>query len=322
MADLHLETDTIAWGGQCAKIVDKGGQLVYCIANKAQARFDKAIEEQVEAGRPARVIILKARKLGFSTWTQVKILHRLVQLPHRRAMVVAHDMKTASELFGIGHRIYNYMDPAVFPKPPLQHFKKGRLLHLGEPSPKKRAEGMVGIDSAFEVDTANEVEAGRGYTIHDLHGSEVAFWPDSAKLLSLLNAVPDEPGTMIVLESTANGTNFFKVLWDRAVKGESEYVPLFFAWFEDPSNVLYMTPEQIDSFEVGVGPWGEDEQALIDDYGVAIPQLAWRRFAIVDKCDSNLEKFHQEYPAPPPPPLCPHPGRWRQTRRTRSSESR
>jgi hypothetical protein len=297
----RLRADTVYWAANCAHIVDKGGVLVPLRANAAQLKFDAALERQRADGKPMRAIILKARKLGFSTWVQAKVLHRITQRPFRRALVVAQDTKTAGELFSIGHRIYNHLPPAddLGIKPPLQNFRRGRLLHFGEPSPAKRARGEVGLDSSLEVDTANEIEAGRGYTYHDLHCSEVAFWPDVAKLTSLLNAVPDEPDTMVVLESTANGTNFFKTLWDRAVAGESEYLPLFFPWHEDPTYRLALTPEQEDEFEVGFGPWGEDEERLVEEFGCDKLQLAWRRRTIVDKCESKLEVFNQEYPATP-----------------------
>ena len=55
-----------------------------------------------------------------------------------------------------------------------------------------------------------------------LHASEVAFWNDlDVQMASLMQTVPDLPGTEIILESTANGYNAFHALWSKAIKGES-----------------------------------------------------------------------------------------------------
>jgi hypothetical protein len=313
-----LFENTLEWAPSCAKIVNKQGVLVPLIPNDAQRRLDAALEAQRTAGLPMRVINLKARKLGASTWVQAKLMHRVTQQPYRRAMVVAHDKKTAGKLFDIGERIWAnlpvgdavdkaafYPDPdgdaIVLPlKPHRIGFRRGVEMHFGEPSRNRRDQGDMGLDSLIEIDTANEVEAGRGDTPTELHLSEVAFWKDVRKMTALLNAIPDEPETIVVIESTANGTNHFKTMWDRAVAGESLYTPLFFAWHEDPTYRLpFNTEEERAEFVVGAGAFGEDEPMLVEKYGCDLEQLHWRRRTIVDKCDSKLETFDQEYPHSP-----------------------
>jgi hypothetical protein len=49
-----------------------------------------------------------------------------------------------------------------------------------------------------------------------------------------LQAVPNEPGTFIALESTANGQNYFKDLWDAASAGSGLH-PVLQPWFEEPT---------------------------------------------------------------------------------------
>lgn len=232
----RLLTDTPFYAENVAKIVNKRAQLVPLVANDAQLRFDAAIESQRAAGLPMRVIVLKSRKLGFSTWTEAKIFQRVTQRKYRRALVVAQDKDTASELFGMEERMYANLprDPNLaFLRPPIESLRRGAELHFGEPSRVAREAGLVGLDSRLQIDTANEVQAGRGYTYTDLHLSEVAFWPDVAKMTSLVNAVPDEPETLIVIESTANGSNHFKTRWDDAEAGRSSYIPVFAGWTEE-----------------------------------------------------------------------------------------
>lgn len=298
----RLLVDTPFYAKHCLKVVNKQAQLVPLVAKHVQLRLDAAMEAQREAGLPIRVIVLKSRRTGVSTWTQGKLIQRTTQRAHRKALVVAQDGDTATTLFEIGERMHANLptDPDLALKPAVSSLRRGRYMNFGQPSRLRRAEGDFGLDSSLEVDTANEVEAGRGYTFTDLHLSEVAFWPHEKKLTALLNAVADEPETMIVLESTANGSNHFKARWDRAVRGEGSYVPVFIGWHEDPDCVkAFRSEEERAEFieGIGEGPWGEDEPRLVDQFGCTPEQLHWRRQTIVDKCEGKLEVWNQEYPA-------------------------
>lgn len=300
----RLKWDTPFFAEHVAKIIDKRARLSPLLPREPQLRLDRALEQQREQGKPMRAIVLKARKLGFSTWTQAKLIQRVTQHQNQKALVIAQDNDTASELFEIGRGIWANLpaDEDLNIKPEIVNRRRGRYMKFGNPSSKARDAGHLGINSSIEVDTANEFDAGRGYTYHLVHCSEVAFWPDPKKLTALLNAVPDEPETMIVLESTANGHNHFKGRWDRAVAGESLYIPVFAAWHEDPDLVLpFDTEEDEEQFAstIGQGSYGEDEPMLQERYGCTLEQLHWRRQAIVDKAGDSLDVFNQEFPHSP-----------------------
>ena len=58
-----------------------------------------------------------------------------------------------------------------------------------------------------------------------------------------------EPMTMIVMESTANGTgNFFHTEYEAAKRGESQFSPLFVAWYEIDQYSRVMDPEERKAF--------------------------------------------------------------------------
>lgn len=294
----RLKYETPLFARAAAKIINKRAELVPAEPRPWQLRFDAALEAQRQAGLPMRAIVLKSRKLGYSSWVQIKLMQRLTQLPNRKGMVVAHDTDTANELFEIGRVIYEHLPPEI--KPPLANMRNSKgtakFMQFGE---RARA-AVTGLNSMIEVDTAKEVQSGRGYTLHYLHLSEVAFWQDEGKLTSLLNAVPYEPETMIVLESTANGHNFFRERWIAAEEGTSRYVPVFAGWTEDPDARLpFRSDEERERFieSIGTGPWGDDEPRLIEEFGCTPEQLNWRRMMIVDQTESKVEKFKQEYPA-------------------------
>lgn len=301
----RLREDTPYYAEKCVRIVDKGARLIPLVPNGPQLKLDAALEAQRAAGLPMRVIVLKSRKVGISTWTQAKMLHSLTQHPNRRGLVVAQDNKTAGELWDIGWNAYVHLPDDGDLKPPLvsrRNTKGDKHIHWGNRPTNARLTGDLGLNSMLSIDTADTVEAGRGSTIHDLHGSEFGFWKDSKKGLSLFNAVADDPSTMIVVESTANGHNHFKAMWDRAMRGDGGYTPVFIGWQEDVSCTRpFQSAEAREQFiaSIGTGPWGKDEPRLVEKFGCTPEQLHWRRFAIVDKCEGKLELFKQEYPSSP-----------------------
>ena len=307
----ELRWNTPYLARNCLHIVDKRRQTILLEPNEPQLRLDRALERQREAGLPMRVINLKSRKLGSSTWVQGKLIQRATQHENQACLVVAHDGKTAGELFGIGRMMYVKLPKEI--KPPLAGFsdsaRSTKYMKFGNRSRQALEElGDLGLNSEYTVDTAQEVEAGRGFTYSVVHLSEVAFWPDEAKLTAILNAIPFEPETMVVMESTANGDNFFKRRWDEAVAGEespdgSYYTPVFAAWWEDPRSFLAFRDEEHEQeFRdkvFGKGEWGEDEAEYVEKYGCTMEQLNWRRMMIRDQCESKLDKWKQEYPASP-----------------------
>lgn len=321
-----LRDDFVVYPQEALTIINAVGEPVRFVLKRPQVRLARGLMAQRAAGQPMRAVILKARKVGFSTQTQGMLVQRATQIPVHYALVVAQDTRTAGEIFGIGRRMWAALPGDVKPEIAYERNSRGgqKFMQFGEPSLLARRSGQMGLDSTIEISTARDVDAGRGLTIRSLHLSEVAFWPYQDKLLGLLNAVPDDPDTLIIWESTANGHNFFKDAWDRAVSGESGYIGIFTPWFEEEA---YQRPflDEIDRQRfvdsIGTGKWGEDEPALLelmvreiprlaDEAGMPLTQeeldglrdrcyrhLAWRRWCIAAKCDSDLDKFHQEYPA-------------------------
>jgi hypothetical protein len=300
-----IATDTPFFAENCLRIVDKRGRRVALVPNEPQLRFDATLEEQRAEGRPMRAIVLKARQLGISTWTQAKIIQRVTQNSDHHALTVAQDKTTAGQLIGIAELMYANLpaDDELAIKPPLRNQRRQKEMLFGEPSVTARMEGRLGLNSSMKVDTAQELEAGRGFTYRSIHLSEVAFWVDiRRKMTALLNTVPDEPETLIVIESTANGHNEFKEWWDRAEAGESDYTPFFAAWHEDSTYTRPFSDQgEREAFieTIGEGPYGEDEPRLQTDYGCSPEQLHWRRWCIANRCDGDLRVFNQEFPYAP-----------------------
>lgn len=309
-ANHRLRHDTPYYARHALKIVNERGEMIPFVYRKAQLKVDRALEAQRRAGRPMRVRVLKSRRVGVSTSVQAKVFQTATTRSNRRGLVVAHDTDTAGELFDISDVFYSHLpgppdyDDSLKPGLVSRRASPGGMKQLvfGETSRAKRARGELGLNSSLKIDTAKEVQAGRGKTITDLHLTEVAFWPDPRKALSLLNAVFDNPDTLIVIESTANGHNAFKAGWDRAERGMGGYAAVFIGWTEDDNCAREFNDEdhRAEFIEaIGKGEFGEDEPHLIARFGCTPEQLLWRRTTIVDKCDGSLSMFRQEYPSTP-----------------------
>jgi hypothetical protein len=125
-----------------------------------------------------------------------------------------------------------------------------------------------------------------------LHKSEIAFWEDkSGTLKKSLNAtVPYAPFSCIIEETTANGYNEFKDAWDRSVRGEDNYIPLFVGWNEMQEYAIKPPADFTLS---------EKELKLQMDYDLSDAQIYWRRIKIDNDYDGNEMWFQQEYPLTP-----------------------
>lgn len=302
----RLRDDWAFFAPRCHTIVNDRGTEQPFTPKPAQVKLWEGLKAQRDAGLPMRAIILKARQLGFSTQAQSLIVWRATQRQNHKALVIAQDTKTSGSLFDAGKLMWARTPDKLGLKPPIVNESNtlgNKFMLWGEPSRMLRREGQLGINSQLTIGTAKEVEAGRGLTIHSLHLSEVAFYGDTRKLLAILNAVPDHPDTLILKESTANSLNHFKDDWDAAEAGESAYLPIFAAWHEDREKnwLRFVNEDERAAFAetVGEGPWGEEEPGLIENYGCELEQLHWRRYTIVNKCASDLSKFHQEHPSTP-----------------------
>lgn len=144
------------------------------------------------------------------------------------------------------------------------------------------------LDSGYRVGTAGTKDVGRSATIQMLHGSEVAFWPNAeTHAAGIFQAVPQLPGSEIILESTANGFgNLFHAMWSDAQAGIGDYKAIFLPW--------YWHEEYARAVPLGFTPTPEDEDYR-RAYGLSLEQMAWRRWK-QEELKSDL-LFRQEFPA-------------------------
>lgn len=134
-------------------------------------------------------------------------------------------------------------------------------------------------------------------TIHGAsHNSEVGYYPHADEhAKGILQAVSNEPGTEIIMESTANGLgNYFYNMWQSAVNGDSDFQAIFLPWYWQ----MEYTAQKRESD----GELTDEEQdflTLHSENGLTLEHLYWRRRKLHEFSNDYLtanEQFKVEYP--------------------------
>jgi len=291
------------------KIRDKKSQLIPFKLNHAQRIVMEKIKQCEKEKKLKRFIVLKARQMGLSTLFEGLIFHDTANNPFRNSLIIAHEEPASVNLFNMSKLYYENLPDVIRP---MKKYSNGKVLSFENPTiDEKEKENNPGLRSKITIATAGSGEVGRSATINNLHASEVAFFPDAKQtMLGLLQSVPDELNTLVVLESTANGVgDWFHEMWQKAVKGENDFIPIFLPWFIDP---LYTRPfrsdEEKEQFidEINLVTYDANgnelhtyEYELMNKFNLTYEQLNWRRFTIANKCQGDESLFMQEYPATP-----------------------
>ena len=304
-----VKNDTPWYMENFLKIRDKKQRLVPFKINEAQQEFQRIIDENTRLGKPHRYIILKARQLGFSTFTEGKIFHDTVTSENVNSLIIAHEDKATQNLFQMSKLFYEELPAAL--KPMKKYSNEKALVFENPTTDVYEKQENPGLRSKITCATAGTSDTARSGTYHNIHVSELAFFPNAQNTMTaLLQCVPDEPNTLVVLESTANGIGgYFYDMWNDACEGKNDFTPLFFPWFTDSSYKTDFEDEKhkedfIKEIEVMVPDSSgkmvhTEEWYLMHEYNLTLEQLYWRKKTIANKCGGDLEMFHQEYPATP-----------------------
>ena len=272
------------------KIRDKKQRLVPLRFKPAQEALYEAIKNEMRNGRPPRIIVLKGRQQGISTVTEALMFQDAATRKMVNTLIVAHRDDSTAALFEMNKLFYDYLPKNLQPMRKNSNAKELVFENPAKDPEQKRR--RPGLRSRLRCVTAGGKGAGRSMTNNNVHMSEFAFWPGDkmATYLGIMQSVPDDINTLVVIESTANGYNEFKELWDGAVAGTNGWVAVFLPW--------YMEPEYRKEVDPGT-EWTEEERKIQEQFGLDDEQLAWRRWCIRVNCGGDVNLFRQEYPNTP-----------------------
>jgi hypothetical protein len=308
--------DPGAWFEQHGKIwpKDRGTGLITPKQNYLQQLGQRVLNKFEELGLPARVIGLKPRQKGSTTWFSAVDYCGLRRKSCHACVIGGQYTQTNA----IWEMMQTYQANDTFD-----------WKNTGEINAK---EGRWSNGSRLKAETAGDALAGISGTYQILHATEVARWAKygvknaAGVLTNILKCVPPLPGTVVILESTAEGASgsFFE-RWVKAIDAEDflsgrvelklgQYVRIFAPWFEFEDGAHRLSDEQklniqrtLDAEEEYAG-----EKELISNYGNEFngrmrlgtsvvdydvwEQLAWRRYAIAEECERDRIIFDRDYP--------------------------
>ncbi len=296
-------------------IQDKDGQVRQLETLK---RFQRRIANLLflirhKLKRPVRIIELKARKIGNSTYYAAD-QYCEVRDKGINAVIIAHDDTTSGKLLGMAH-LFHAKD-TFYDRPDLQRGNIGELK-------------FKNFSGSITVETANNIKAGTGDTVQYLLASECSKWARGRETAStLMQAIAKRPTTTVILESTAYGFDeFFQPTWKNAYDwcrvefdendqptirwincepwqiaapgepGWNGYVPIFVGALEDPDCLLdFHDADERKRVESNLT---EYERHLVEILGAPLEYLNFRRVTIQNECGGSLDVYNREYPETP-----------------------
>lgn len=284
----------------------KTGELRPLIFNEAQEILHAAAEKQLAEEQWVRIMGLKGRREGFSTYVAARGYQRATLWDRQQIYILSHEMSSSDALFSMVDLMQE-----KHPFPP----------QVGTDNAKEL--GFPKRGSSYAVATAGQKAGGRGRSISFFHGSEAAWWtnaPDhfAASVQAVdevkgrwgilwrrpVNSLPFElsapeiiegwviPPSEVWLETTSAGpTGEYHKRYVDAMKGIGRYRAVFVPW----------TAESEYSAEGEFTPNAEsDEEGELSEaeyqrlYGLTDAQMLWRGEKIHEL--GSHGRFRQEYP--------------------------
>ncbi|MGM0409234.1 MAG: hypothetical protein ACQEQF_00625 [Bacillota bacterium] len=287
-------------------VVNKKKKTVPFFLNYVQRKFISKIKNDRKlkrAGRKKhqRYLILKGRQQGFTTIISAFQLACAIVHKNFDGYTLADDASNTEDIFQdkVKH-VYELLPEKIAPS---SIYNSSRVLHFDTNDNRKK-----GLNSKIRVQTAGNEDAGRSKTINFLHISEGAFVPKLKKLLTGLTESLTKD-VIAIIESTANGYNDYKELWDSSNNWET----LFYEWWKTPEYRMEFSDEkEKEEFLNGLN-WAENEakKGNNKEYEADTKQWIYSRcwwlydeieldmeqiYFYFDKWVDKKEKVKQEYP--------------------------
>lgn len=248
-------------------IVDKNRQTVPFFLNDVQIDFIHQIET---CGTVKPFFVLKGRQQGFTTVITAMQLAYAIVMRNFAGFTIADSADNTIAIFNDKARMVYERLPEEL-KPTERYNSRNELF-------------FDKLNSSWRISTASE-QVGRSRTLNFVHFSEVAFY--EIPLSSLQKGIGEAlvKNALVVYETTANGYNEAKDLWDSGA-----CVNLFYEWWRSPEYRI----DDLSVLDNLTDEWISERVALLRSKDLDEQQIAW----YVNKYNSYLDKntIKQEYP--------------------------
>lgn len=262
-------------------IADKDtGEEFNFVLRRPQRRLLAMLLAMFLAGKPTRMIILKARQWGGSTLVQIFIAW--IQLFHKtrwNSLIVAHLSDISREIKGMYSLLLDRLPEWVF--------ESGQKLKFSPFEGSQNTSILSERNCKVKLGSAENPNSARGASTHMVHCSEVGLWKNTEGrkpkdiVRSACAGIRALPHTVIIYESTADGVgSFFHQEWIKAKRGKSDKKPIFVPWFEIE---MYAIPDA-DERKIAESIWLNPEDEKMAEYeqwlfslGATLQGIAWYR---------------------------------------------
>ena len=286
IAKESVRWNVAGWLAMFGKIRKKSGAVESAEPNEYQRRISDIVEWCHEKGIPCRIIALKPRQKGSTTFS-VAVAYRRLMAKIGRGLFAGGSHFQAANMFKM---LTTYVEG--------DEGDKGRC-------EVKATEANFYNGSTLERITLRNAQAGRSGTYQVLVITEVAYLSEEGVanaddvVAGLLKCVPDEPDTIVIEESTAHGaTGYFHGKYEQAITfeeakaGKPGTIRVFAAWFEFADSRRDPEREGI----VDESDLTKEEREIAAEWGLDLWQVSWMRWAIREECNRDFEKFQEDYP--------------------------
>ena len=287
-------TSPLDWGKFCVLIENKQKELIPFDPNILQERMSAVYETMQALKAPCKMIGLKPRQSGGSTFGTMIVAHHC-KTHKSNGVFMADDYGNSANLYKIAQR---HIETDAFP--------------WGIKSKFANKEISFSNGSTLQQDTANNPKAGISSTRQVVHLSEVAKYPssgvrDSYTTISNMMAALNKEGdnSVAILESTPDQpSGYFYDAWCKSVtldqwvdgnKGNG-WVQVFAAWFEFDDHTIEVSDGEAADIESTLTT---RERRGVERYGWTIEQIAWRRVILHTDCGGDERMLDVHYPEDP-----------------------
>lgn len=150
----RLKDDFLHYAPRCLRIRTKPGRVLAFILNKSQAYLHQVAQRQLRTQGYVRIIVLKGRQQGISTYIGGRFYWRATHRKGVRVFILAHETEATDNLFNMVDRSHEHCPAMVRPATDANNAKE---LAFSE------------LDSGYKLGTAGTKGAGRSQTIQLFH---------------------------------------------------------------------------------------------------------------------------------------------------------
>ena len=206
-----------------------------------QQLFYDIVKRMWAEGRPAWVIVHKARQLGISSVVEALMAWKNLFFSQQVSMIVSQNPEHAAYMFS--QLQYHIQKVPWWMRPAVMAFERKEVMILANDG--SLGENEDGLMNFIVANGANKMSSfGQGKPLHNVHITESSQFRPSWRAQEIIegdiqNALVDRPGCFCVLESKPNGVgNYWHKLWNYYYSklGKGQFYPLYIPAFFESSR--------------------------------------------------------------------------------------